>query len=86
MDDMLLVDGSIMSLMVQSKTGDSVKCEVVDGGKLKSRRHLNVRGKSATLRWCLFFYLILNRTLILNSIKYYIVCFCSILFLLSIKK
>ena len=23
-----------------------------------------------TLRWCLFFYLILNRTLILNSIKY----------------
>jgi len=26
-----------------------VKCEVVDGGELKSRRHLNVRGKSATL-------------------------------------
>lgn len=38
-----------MSLMVKSKTGDSVKCEVVDGGELKSRRHLNVRGKSATL-------------------------------------
>ncbi|KAJ1388472.1 Pyruvate/Phosphoenolpyruvate kinase-like domain superfamily [Sesbania bispinosa] len=35
--DMLLVDE------------DSVKCEVVDGGELKSRRHLNVRGKSATL-------------------------------------
>lgn len=38
-----------MSLMVKSKTEDSVKCEVVDGGELKSRRHLNVRGKSATL-------------------------------------
>lgn len=35
--------------MVKSKTEDSVKCEVVDGGELKSRRHLNVRGKSATL-------------------------------------
>ena len=38
-----------MSLTVKSKTEDSVKCEVVDGGELKSRRHLNVRGKSATL-------------------------------------
>ena len=36
--------------------------------------------------WCLFFYLIPNRILMLNSIKYYIICFCSILFLLSIKK
>lgn len=47
--DMLLVDGGMMSLVVKSKTADSVKCEVVDGGELKSRRHLNVRGKSATL-------------------------------------
>ncbi|XP_027159241.1 plastidial pyruvate kinase 2 [Coffea eugenioides] len=47
--DMLLVDGGMMSLLVTSKTEDSVKCEVVDGGELKSRRHLNVRGKSATL-------------------------------------
>ncbi|KAK9060862.1 hypothetical protein SSX86_018042 [Deinandra increscens subsp. villosa] len=47
--DMLLVDGGMMSLSVKSKTEDSVKCEVVDGGELKSRRHLNVRGKSATL-------------------------------------
>ncbi|KAG4998172.1 hypothetical protein JHK85_029611 [Glycine max] len=43
--DMLLVDGGMMSLVVKSKTEDSVKCEVVDGGELKSRRHLNVRGK-----------------------------------------
>ncbi|CAL0333311.1 unnamed protein product [Lupinus luteus] len=47
--DMLLVDGGMMSFLVTSKTHDSVKCEVVDGGELKSRRHLNVRGKSATL-------------------------------------
>ncbi|KAJ8616276.1 hypothetical protein MRB53_035648 [Persea americana] len=47
--DMLLVDGGMMSLIVKSKTEDSVNCEVVDGGELKSRRHLNVRGKSATL-------------------------------------
>jgi pyruvate kinase len=38
-----------MSLVVKSKTKESVLCEVVDGGELKSRRHLNVRGKSATL-------------------------------------
>lgn len=38
-----------MSLVVKSKTNDLVKCEVIDGGELKSRRHLNVRGKSATL-------------------------------------
>ncbi|XP_027082719.2 pyruvate kinase isozyme G, chloroplastic [Coffea arabica] len=47
--DILLVDGGMMSLAVKLKTKDLVKCEVVDGGELKSRRHLNVRGKSATL-------------------------------------
>ncbi|GLT34701.1 hypothetical protein SLA2020_092020 [Shorea laevis] len=47
--DTLLVDGGMMSLAVKSKTKDLVKCIVVDGGELKSRRHLNVRGKSATL-------------------------------------
>ncbi|KAI4315150.1 hypothetical protein L6164_027992 [Bauhinia variegata] len=47
--DILLVDGGMMSLAVKSKTKDLVKCEVIDGGELKSRRHLNVRGKSATL-------------------------------------
>lgn len=47
--DILLVDGGMMSLAVKSKTHDLVKCEVIDGGELKSRRHLNVRGKSATL-------------------------------------
>ncbi|XP_011624562.1 pyruvate kinase isozyme G, chloroplastic isoform X2 [Amborella trichopoda] len=47
--DTLLVDGGMMCLAVKSKTLDSVTCEVIDGGELKSRRHLNVRGKSATL-------------------------------------
>ncbi|KAF6134153.1 hypothetical protein GIB67_013550 [Kingdonia uniflora] len=47
--DILLVDGGMLSLSVKSKTADTVKCEVVDGGELSSRRHLNVRGKSATL-------------------------------------
>lgn len=41
--------GGMMSFSVKSKTNDTVKCEVIDGGELKSRRHLNVRGKSATL-------------------------------------
>ncbi|KAJ8434191.1 hypothetical protein Cgig2_004662 [Carnegiea gigantea] len=43
--DMLLVDGGMMSLAVKSKTKDTVKCQVIDGGELKSRRHLNVRDK-----------------------------------------
>ncbi|CAI0418463.1 unnamed protein product [Linum tenue] len=47
--DTLLVDGGMMSLVVTAKSKEVVKCEVVDGGELKSRRHLNVRGKSATL-------------------------------------
>ena len=45
----VIVLGGMMSLAVKSKTKDVVKCVVVDGGELKSRRHLNVRGKSATL-------------------------------------
>ncbi|CAH8360575.1 unnamed protein product [Eruca vesicaria subsp. sativa] len=47
--DILLVDGGMMSLAVKSKTSDLVNCVVIDGGELQSRRHLNVRGKSATL-------------------------------------
>lgn len=41
--------GGMISLAVMSKNLDTVKCKVIDGGELKSRRHLNVRGKSATL-------------------------------------
>lgn len=60
--------GGMMSFLVKSKTADSVKCEVVDGGELKSRRHLNVRGKSATLasitgsvpNWLIMFFIFLK--------------------------
>ncbi|KAK9819720.1 hypothetical protein WJX72_001658 [[Myrmecia] bisecta] len=47
--DTLLVDGGIMSLRILSKKGKDVECQVVDGGVMKSRRHLNIRGKSANL-------------------------------------
>lgn len=47
--DMLLVDGGIMSMEVQRITDTDVECRVVDGGTLGSRRHLNIRGKSANL-------------------------------------
>ncbi|EFJ08413.1 hypothetical protein SELMODRAFT_428921 [Selaginella moellendorffii] len=48
-NDTLLVDGGMMAFLVKWKTSDTVGCEVLDGGELNSRRHLNVRGKSATL-------------------------------------
>ena len=49
METTLLISGGMISLAVKSKTNDTVKCQVIDGGELKSRRHLNVRGKSANL-------------------------------------
>jgi pyruvate kinase len=47
--DILLVDGGMLSLKLLKKTGKDVECEVVDGGTMGSRRHLNIRGKSANL-------------------------------------
>ena len=47
--DTLLVDGGMQSLRIVAKTERDVECEVVDGGMVKSRRHLNIRGKSANL-------------------------------------
>ena len=47
--DLLLVDGGMMSFEVVKIGATDVECKVVDGGVLKSRRHLNVRGKSASL-------------------------------------
>jgi len=47
--DVLLVDGGIQSFSVISKTDTDVEVEVIDGGEFKSRRHLNIRGKSANL-------------------------------------
>lgn len=48
-NDMLLVDGGMLSLKIVEKTKQDVVCEVVDGGVMGSRRHLNIRGKSANL-------------------------------------
>ncbi|KAK2080267.1 hypothetical protein QBZ16_000120 [Prototheca wickerhamii] len=47
--DTLLVDGGIMSMLVREITDTEVVTEVLDGGLMKSRRHLNIRGKSANL-------------------------------------
>eukprot|EP00871_Galdieria_phlegrea_P004763 jgi/Galph1/5288/GphlegSOOS_G3907.1 len=47
--DILLVDGGMCSFRVQQITETDVITECIDGGVLTSRRHLNVRGKSASL-------------------------------------
>jgi pyruvate kinase len=48
--DILLVDGGILSFRVDSiVSGRDVVCRCLEGGELASRRHLNVRGKSASL-------------------------------------
>jgi len=47
--DTLLVDGGISSFLVTAVRGPDVISECIDGGVLTSRRHLNVRGKSASL-------------------------------------
>ncbi len=47
--DRVLVDGGILSMDVVEMDANSVVCRVVDGGEMGSRRHINVRGKSANL-------------------------------------
>jgi pyruvate kinase len=47
--DIMLVDGGLSTFKILSKTQRDVVMEVVDGGKMTSRRHLNIRGKSANL-------------------------------------
>lgn len=47
--DVVLVDGGIMSMAVVAIEGPNVIADVLDGGIMKSRRHLNIRGKSANL-------------------------------------
>ncbi|KAI0561833.1 pyruvate kinase [Gracilaria domingensis] len=47
--DTLLVDGGMCSFLCTGKTETDVISECIDGGTLTSRRHLNVRGKSASL-------------------------------------
>ena len=47
--DTILVDGGMLSFKVEQITGLDVHCSALDDGLLGSRRHLNVRGKSADL-------------------------------------
>ena len=45
----ILVDSGVMSCKVSGKTDTDVVCEVVDGGEITSRRHLNIPGKDVSL-------------------------------------
>lgn len=47
--DLILVDSGMMNLKVEKIADKKVECVVVDGGTLTSRRHLNIKGKSANL-------------------------------------
>lgn len=48
-DDTILIDGGLMSFKVVKKTKKDIICSCMDGGILSSRRHINIRGKSAKL-------------------------------------
>lgn len=47
--DTILVDGGMLSFKVEQITGLDIHCTALDDGVLGSRRHLNIRGKSADL-------------------------------------
>jgi pyruvate kinase len=47
--DVILVDSGMMNLKVVEMTDTDVICEVQENGTLTSRRHLNIKGKSAQL-------------------------------------
>lgn len=48
-DNVILIDGGMMSFKVKEISEFDVICETIDGGTLTTRRHMNVRGKSAQL-------------------------------------
>ncbi|MFZ5760177.1 MAG: pyruvate kinase [Thermodesulfobacteriota bacterium] len=47
--DIILVDGGMLSLRVTAISRTDIRCQCLDSGVLTSRRHLNIRGKSADL-------------------------------------
>lgn len=47
--DVILVDGGLLSFRVINLKDKNVVCECIDGGEITSRRHINIRGKSAKL-------------------------------------
>jgi len=48
-DDIVLIDGGMMTLRITNVTATDIVCECLDDGILGSRRHVNIRGKSADL-------------------------------------
>lgn len=47
--DTIVLDGGMESFLVEDKTENDIITKVVDGGTIKSRRHVNIKGKSAHL-------------------------------------
>lgn len=45
--DIVLIDGGMLNLKVTNITETDIQCECLDDGVLQSRRHVNIRGKSA---------------------------------------
>ncbi|MBU0728473.1 MAG: pyruvate kinase [Proteobacteria bacterium] len=48
-NDIVLIDGGMLSFRVREIRGKDVLCECLEDGVLTSRRHINIRGKSADL-------------------------------------
>ncbi|MBI2611996.1 pyruvate kinase [Candidatus Gottesmanbacteria bacterium] len=48
-DDVILIDAGILAFKVKRKTKTDILTECIDGGKLRSRRHVNIRGKTSKL-------------------------------------
>ncbi len=47
--DTILMDSGVINLKILEKTGKDVVCEVLDGGEISSRRHINLPGKEVSL-------------------------------------
>jgi len=47
--DTILIDNGFMNVVVKEKKGNDVICKVTNGGIIKSKRHLNIPGKSVSL-------------------------------------
>lgn len=47
--DIILIDSGLLSFKVVSITQKNVLCECIDGGTITSRRHVNIKSKSASI-------------------------------------
>lgn len=48
-DDIILVDGGLVSFRVMMKNETDIVTEVLESGRIGSRRHINIKGRSARL-------------------------------------